>query len=265
MELSLSLIYRCVQIAAVVFIAAWLILRKNKTAAAFFRGLALFTAIVSPILLYLSKQEKTGLPIKIYLAISGIVFLVFAIDKAIAVDDSNRSRVPENTLLLLSVFGILGGISGMLVFHHKNKKAKLQYCMPIIAFVEIAVLYLFRLRKTLPAFLQMLSQQSFDPFPALTILTTFVVCIVLIRTFILVRLLVTIPVSLVTGLTAVEMIFKMDQSLSSFEVIKAKPLPFLGVALLTFLILEVIAMNTKFFTSGDEVRKKTDHSKDHTR
>lgn len=257
MNISLTLVYQCVQVAALVCIALWFFQAKNRGLGGIFRGLAMFTSILAPILLYLERQEKISLLVWIYLGISAFTFLIFAVDKAIAMSGGDGTRVPENVLLILSVFGILGGISAMLVFHHKNKKAKLQYLMPVIALVELVLFYFLRLRDTK---LSMIDWKSLGIFPIMTLVSSFVVCLLLIRTFILVRLLVIIPISLAAALVSVDFFFHLDSALSPMEMIKAKPIPFCAIALVVFLILELISVKTKFITSGNEVRKKTDHS-----
>ncbi len=257
MEITLTLIYKCVQAAAVVLLAGWIICGRMKGFGSFCRGAALFLAIAAPILLYLSRQEKVHLLIWIYLGISVFVFLVYAVDKILAVSRRSRTRVPENVLVLLSLFGVLGGISGMLVFHHKNKKAKLQYAVPVIALLELGALYFFRLKDLS---FQMFDWKSLSVFEYMTAATTAVLCVILVKTFILVRLLVIIPVSVSAALLAVRLFYRMENSVTLQEMIKAKPIPVFAVAAVVFLILELISVKSRYITSGNEVKKKTDHS-----
>lgn len=258
MEISLALIYQGIQIAAVAFLVVWIVLGRKKGVGGVFRGLAMLTAIAAPILLYLSLQKEIKLPVLIYLGVSGLVFLIFAIDKTLAVGKAS-TRIPENVLIILSLFGVLGGISGMVVFHHKNKKAKLQYALPVIAFIEIGVLYYFLLRdKTL----KMINWKTLNVFQIMTLATTAVLCLILIKTFVLVRLLVIIPISLLAALFSVGFFYKMGTSVPILEMIKTKPIPFFAVAIVVFAILELISVKCKFITSGNEVRMKTDHSDD---
>ena len=50
---------------------------------------------------------------------------------------ARKWRVPETTLLLLAVFGgSVGGILGMLVFHHKTKKPKFSLGLPLILLAQ---------------------------------------------------------------------------------------------------------------------------------
>ena len=83
-------------------------------------------------------MNKQDLFICIYLIISFTVFLVFGWDKYKAVH--HQRRIPENTLLLLSVFSPVGALLGMLIFHHKIRKKKFTVTVPIIFVVELLLL-----------------------------------------------------------------------------------------------------------------------------
>ena len=74
----------------------------------------------------------------IYLiAINIITFLVMGLDKWKAKHGS--WRIQEATLFtLVLVGGGIGGILGMIVFHHKTKKAKFQIGFPAILLTEAA-------------------------------------------------------------------------------------------------------------------------------
>ncbi|MDO4617244.1 MAG: DUF1294 domain-containing protein [Lachnospiraceae bacterium] len=255
MEFSLTLLYQCTQVAAVVFLAAWIFTVGKGLFGSICRSLGLFCAIAAPITLFLSLQEKAGLIIWIYLGITAAVFLVFALDKLLAVNGGNV-RIPENILVILSVIGVLGALSGMVVFHHKNKKAKLQYSVPAIAAIELAVLWILKLRQTV---LPELAWKNFGIFQWMTVVTTVVLCLVLIRTYILMRLLVIIPVSLAAALFSLRTFYRLDSSVTMLDMIKAKPIPFIIIAAVVFAVLELIAVKSRFFTSGNEVRKKTEH------
>lgn len=78
----------------------------------------------------------------IYLLIINIfTFLVFGIDKLKAIKDS--FRISEKTLLTFClVGGALGGLLGMLLFHHKTKKPKFFICIPLLVVIYI-ILTLF--------------------------------------------------------------------------------------------------------------------------
>mgnify|MGYP004663860807 FL=1 len=76
----------------------------------------------------------------IYLiAINIITFLVMGLDKWKAKHGS--WRIQEATLFALVLFGGgIGGILGMIVFHHKTKKAKFQIGFPAILLTEAALI-----------------------------------------------------------------------------------------------------------------------------
>lgn len=75
----------------------------------------------------------------IYLiAINILTFLIMGIDKWKAKHGS--WRIQEATLFTLVLFGGgIGGILGMIIFHHKTKKLKFQIGFPIILLSEIAI------------------------------------------------------------------------------------------------------------------------------
>lgn len=56
----------------------------------------------------------------VYIIANVISFAAFGIDKWKARKD--RWRIPERTLLLLGLFGGIGQLAGMKVFHHKTHK-----------------------------------------------------------------------------------------------------------------------------------------------
>ena len=71
-------------------------------------------------------------------------FLLFGIDKHLA--RKNRERVPESTLILLSVLGgALGGFLAMYIFRHKTQKAKFFLVVPmlLVLHIVIAILMIF--------------------------------------------------------------------------------------------------------------------------
>ncbi|MBP3502835.1 MAG: DUF1294 domain-containing protein [Clostridia bacterium] len=79
----------------------------------------------------------------IYLiAINIITFLIMGLDKWKAKRGS--WRIQEATLFTLVLFGGgIGGILGMIVFHHKTKKAKFQIGFPMILIAEAAIIIYF--------------------------------------------------------------------------------------------------------------------------
>ena len=77
-----------------------------------------------------------------YLILNGIVFLVYGVDKYKAVH--NKWRIPETTLLVIAVIGVIGAFAGMHVFHHKTRKPKFYVGVPVIFFLEVlAVIGIF--------------------------------------------------------------------------------------------------------------------------
>jgi uncharacterized membrane protein YsdA (DUF1294 family) len=75
----------------------------------------------------------------LFLALNGLAFLMFALDKWRA--RSSGHRISERTLVLSGALGgWIGGFIGMNVFRHKTAKAafKLKYALALIPFaVEI--------------------------------------------------------------------------------------------------------------------------------
>ncbi len=78
-----------------------------------------------------------------FIIINVIGFLVMGIDKRKA--KTEAWRIPENTLLLITVLGGgIGTITGMYTFHHKTKKTKFTIGFPAILILEIIlVIFLF--------------------------------------------------------------------------------------------------------------------------
>ena len=82
--------------------------------------------------------------ILVYAVINIIVFCMYGIDKYKATH--KKWRIPEATLIGAAVFGVLGALAGMHVFHHKTKKPKFYITVPVILVLEVAAaicLYLF--------------------------------------------------------------------------------------------------------------------------
>ena len=80
--------------------------------------------------------------ILIYLILINIITcMVFGVDKHKA--KKEKWRVPEATLLLLSVIGgSIGALIGMRLFHHKTRKAKFRIGVPIILILQIILVVL---------------------------------------------------------------------------------------------------------------------------
>ena len=57
----------------------------------------------------------------------------------------HRFRIPESVLITIAVIGgSIGSILGMVLFHHKPRKAKFRIGLPGILAVQIAVIILLR-------------------------------------------------------------------------------------------------------------------------
>ena len=66
------------------------------------------------------------------------VFLLMGVDKHKA--KHHHYRIPETTLLGCSfLFGAAGGCLGMLVFHHKTRKRKFQFLMPLALILQLTI------------------------------------------------------------------------------------------------------------------------------
>lgn len=74
----------------------------------------------------------------IYAVLNFVSFAFFAADKKKAIN--NEWRIPEATLIFVSVLGIFGGILGMKLMHHKTKKPKFYIGLPAIFVIELAAL-----------------------------------------------------------------------------------------------------------------------------
>ena len=82
--------------------------------------------------------------IVIYFIVLNIIgFLAMWIDKRRA--KRSAWRIPENTLLLITVLGGgIGTILGMYTFRHKTKKIKFTIGFPVILILEIVlIIYIF--------------------------------------------------------------------------------------------------------------------------
>lgn len=79
--------------------------------------------------------------ILIYIIINVVVFAMYGIDKWKAIH--NKWRIPEATLITVALFGVIGALLGMIVFHHKVRKPKFYISVPAIMILEIvSVVYL---------------------------------------------------------------------------------------------------------------------------
>ena len=82
------------------------------------------------------------------LSINIITFLIMGLDKWKA--KRGAWRIKEGTLFTLVLLGGgIGGILGMIVFHHKTKKLKFKIGFPLILIIEIAAIIYFFVTKTI--------------------------------------------------------------------------------------------------------------------
>ena len=77
----------------------------------------------------------------ILIIVNIIAFIMYGVDKRRAVH--HQWRISERALILISVFGGVGGLLGMIVFHHKTRKWKFRILVPMFAVVEIAAAAFF--------------------------------------------------------------------------------------------------------------------------
>ena len=79
----------------------------------------------------------------LFLIVNIVVFAMYGIDKWKAIH--HKWRIPEATLIGAAVFGVVGALLGMIVFHHKIRKPKFYISVPLIMILEVAsVVYVFR-------------------------------------------------------------------------------------------------------------------------
>lgn len=72
--------------------------------------------------------------------INFVAFCLYGWDKHLA--RQQKRRVPERTLLLVAVpGGALGALLGMVLFHHKTKKPKFVFTVPLLLLAQGALLF----------------------------------------------------------------------------------------------------------------------------
>ncbi|PKM94281.1 MAG: DUF1294 domain-containing protein [Firmicutes bacterium HGW-Firmicutes-1] len=76
----------------------------------------------------------------LYIFINVLAFIAFGIDKLKAI--RHQWRIPEKTLLLLSLVGPTGSLLSMLLFRHKIKKLKFILLVPIFLLIHITIWFL---------------------------------------------------------------------------------------------------------------------------
>lgn len=73
-------------------------------------------------------------------AINLFTFGLYGLDKHRA--KRGAWRVPERVLLFCAAaFGSVGALLGMVVFHHKTRKAKFHFGVPILLMVQLLLLW----------------------------------------------------------------------------------------------------------------------------
>ena len=72
-----------------------------------------------------------------YLVLANLVaFAMYGIDKRRAI--KNKWRIPEKRLLLAALLGgAFGALWGMILFHHKTKKAKFFLTVPVLFVLQV--------------------------------------------------------------------------------------------------------------------------------
>lgn len=74
-----------------------------------------------------------------YILLNIFSFFLYGLDKYKA--KKEKWRIKENTLLFFSFLGIIGGLLGMAVFHHKTKKKKFRILLPLFLIAEVVFAY----------------------------------------------------------------------------------------------------------------------------
>ena len=74
-----------------------------------------------------------------YLVLANLVaFAMYGIDKRRAI--KNKWRIPEKRLLLAALLGgAFGALWGMILFHHKTKKAKFFLTIPVLFVLQVVL------------------------------------------------------------------------------------------------------------------------------
>lgn len=85
-----------------------------------------------------------------FIIINIIAFAVYGLDKKRAI--AEEWRIPEATLLTLAaVGGSIGALFGMQTFHHKTRKPKFRYGVPLMMFLHLGIFWVLFIN---PGYLQ---------------------------------------------------------------------------------------------------------------
>lgn len=108
-----------------------------------------------PFLVSWYVYSETEIPLFVYGIVSVLTFLVYALDKAIAVNNrgkaSGNTRVPESVLHLLEIFGgFPGALLGQILCRHKSVKTPYQIVFWLIVALHVAVWGVFFYFKSVP-------------------------------------------------------------------------------------------------------------------
>ena len=77
----------------------------------------------------------------VFLIWNVFTFLLFGFDKYCAIHD--HWRISEKALFLCSLlYGSLGSLVGMFMFHHKTRKLSFRLLIPLFFLLQIASLYI---------------------------------------------------------------------------------------------------------------------------
>ncbi|RVU54105.1 DUF1294 domain-containing protein [Anaerosphaera multitolerans] len=69
-------------------------------------------------------------------------FFLYFLDKRRAI--ARKSRISEHTLLLTTfLFGSVGALTAMAVFHHKTKKWKFKILVPVFLIIQCFLIFYF--------------------------------------------------------------------------------------------------------------------------
>lgn len=84
--------------------------------------------------------EKNKILLMYLLVINGVAFLLYGLDKWLAIEHKSRIRIV--TLLLVALLGgSIGALIAMYVFRHKTRKIYFTIGVPLILIMQIIVIF----------------------------------------------------------------------------------------------------------------------------